>query len=164
MFLMIAGMAMCAGIALAYSELPLDLIERHRLEPRVHDRGGEREVRFLYRDSHRYLPVWHEGQLQIVRWGCRRGDSKVLPCTGWTWQATVEEGRWSTWEAEPIEIPATMGLENGIWFRIRQGIRGLLVTDERRIMRAYMICEPASHYYQVMTRSKRMPVLIEERI
>jgi hypothetical protein len=29
---------------------------------------------------------------------------------------------------------------------------------------AYMLCEPASHYYQVMTRSPRMPVLIDERI
>jgi hypothetical protein len=27
-----------------------------------------------------------------------------------------------------------------------------------------LICEPASHYYHVMTRSNRMPVLIEERI
>ena len=40
----------------------------------------------------------------------------------------------------------------------------MLVPDERGIAVAYMICEPASHYYQVMTRSSRMPVLIEEKI
>jgi hypothetical protein len=28
----------------------------------------------------------------------------------------------------------------------------------------YMICEPASHYYRVMTGSERMPVFIEQRI
>jgi len=28
----------------------------------------------------------------------------------------------------------------------------------------YLICEPASHYYQVMTRSASMPVLIDQRI
>ena len=57
-----------------------------------------------------------------------------------------------------------MGLENGIWFRIRQVMRGLLVTDEHGHEVAYMICEPATHYYHIMTRSKRMPLLIDERI
>jgi hypothetical protein len=51
-----------------------------------------------------------------------------------------------------------------VWFRVRQGIRGLLVPDEHGIAVAYMICERASHYYQIMTRSNRMPVLIDERI
>src|SRR5689334_19479191 len=54
--------------------------------------------------------------------------------------------------------------DKGIGFRIRQGIRGLLLSDEHCEDVAYMICEPASHYYKVMTRSKRMPVLIGERI
>jgi len=55
-------------------------------------------------------------------------------------------------------------LERGIWYPLRQGIRGLLVPDERRLAVVYMICEPASHYYQMMTRSNRMPVFIEEKI
>lgn len=29
---------------------------------------------------------------------------------------------------------------------------------------AYMIVEPASYYYKIMTRAERMPVLIGERI
>ena len=41
------------------------------------------------------LPVRHEGQLRIVRWGCRRGESRVLPVGGWTRLATVESGYWS---------------------------------------------------------------------
>jgi hypothetical protein len=155
---------MSTGIALAYSELPLELMERYDLERRVHDRGGEREVRFLWRHQEKVLPVWHEGQLQIVRWGCRRGDSKFLPCTGWTWQATIEDGRWAAWEAVPVDIPATTALENGIWYRVRQGIRGVLVHDEQEEPVVFMVCEPASHYYEVMTRSRRMPVLIGERI
>jgi hypothetical protein len=57
-----------------------------------------------------------------------------------------------------------MGLENGVWFRIREGIRGVLVRDENEVDVVYMVCEPATHYYEVMTRSKRMPVLIGERI
>jgi hypothetical protein len=60
--------------------------------------------------------------------------------------------------------PATIGPERGVWFRVRQGIRGLLVPDERGNAVVSMIVEPASHYFQVMTRSNRMPMLIAERI
>lgn len=155
---------MCVGIALAWSELPLELIEREGLERRAHERGGEREVRFLYRDRERRLPVWHEGQLRIVPWGNRRGESRRLPCTGWTWKETVEGGSWSESGAVEVAIPATLGLENGVWYRIRQGVRGLLVADEVGRTVVYMVCEPASHYYHVMTRSRWMPVLIDERI
>jgi hypothetical protein len=77
---------------------------------------------------------------------------------------SVDEGLWRNAGAIPVDIPATLGMERGVWYRIRQGIRGVLVPDERGIAVAYMICEPSSHYYQVMTRSDRMPVLIEERI
>src|SRR5262249_14765177 len=155
---------MPTGIALAYSELPLELIERHGLANRVYDRGGEQEVRFLWRQQERLLPVWHEGQLHIVRWGCRRNESKVLPCTVWTRQASIEEGPRAAREAEPVDIPATLGYEGGVWYKIRQGIRGVLVHDEQGEPVAYLICEPASHYYEVMTRSRRMPVLLGERI
>ena len=155
---------MCAGIALALSELPPELLERHNLGERQFKRGGEPEVRFLYRHPRPCLPVWRQGQLEILRWGARRGDSKELPCTGWTWQSTVEAGEWAKWEAEPVDVPATLALENGIWYRVRQGVRGLVVADEAGDEHVYLICEPASHYYQVMTRNTSMPVLINQRI
>jgi hypothetical protein len=155
---------MCVGIALAWSELPTEVIERHGLVRRAHERGGEREVRFLYRDRRPRLPIWRDGQLQVVRWGNGRGQSRFLPRTGWTWLSTVEAGYWRHLDPIPVDIPATLGLDRGVWFRIRQGIRGLLDPDERGLAVCYMICEPASHYSQVMTRSNRMPVLIDERI
>jgi hypothetical protein len=155
---------MCTGIAVARSELPRELMARHGLERRVHERGGESEVRFLIRDRVPRLPVWRDGRLVIVRWGNTRGQSRFLPRTGWTWLSTVQEGSWRNTGAIPVDIPATLGLERGVWYRIRQGIRGLLVPDERGNAVAYMICEPASHYYGVMTRSPHMPVLIEETI
>jgi hypothetical protein len=156
---------MFAGVALALSELPVELIERHRLHARTHDRGGEPEVRFLLRDRSRSLPVWLDGQLQIVRWGNRRGQSKGLPCTAWTWLATLEAGGWSEREPVAVVIPATMGLDNGVWFHVREGIRGVVVRDEQGQSVVYALCEPASHYYQVMTRgSVWMPVLVNERI
>ncbi len=51
-----------------------------------------------------------------------------------------------------------------MWYRVRQGISGLLVPDERGIAVAYVVCEPSTHYYHVMTRSERMPILIDEKI
>ena len=80
------------GLALAYCELPLSLIVRHGLDQRVVSRGGEREVRFLWSEWPRVLPVWHRGHLVLASWGCRRGESRLLPCTGWTWLSTVEAG------------------------------------------------------------------------
>src|SRR5258708_12523028 len=113
---------MCTGIALPWSELPTELIERHWLERRAHDRGGERELRFLFRDRVPRLPVWRDGRPQIVRWGNGRGQSRFLPRTGWTWLATVNEGGWRGVDSVPVAIPANPALEPGAWFPIPHGI------------------------------------------
>jgi hypothetical protein len=39
---------MCTAIALAVSELPDALIEGAKLGTQIHDRGGEKEVRFYW--------------------------------------------------------------------------------------------------------------------
>jgi hypothetical protein len=156
---------MCLGIALAGSELPTELIGRHGLSRRLHSRGGDAEFRFLFRDRVPRLPVWRDGRLQVVRWGNGRGQSRSLPRTGWTWLETIHGGGWRNLPAVPVDIPATYGLERrGVWYLIREGIRGVLVPDERGSAVAYMICEPSSHYYRVMTGSDRMPVFIDQRI
>src|SRR5262249_30718059 len=110
------------------------------------------------------IPIWRDGRLQIVRWGNGRGQSRFLPRTGWTWQDSVKDGWWRNCDAIRVDIPATLGCDKGIWYVVRQGMRGILVPDEKGWAVCYMICEPASHYYQIMTRSDRMPVLIGERI
>ena len=147
---------MCRGVSLSWREIPESLIEQYDLRSRaiVRAEGGEREIRFLYRDLAPVLPVWIGNQLTIRPWGNRDRRSK-LPRTGWVTKESLE-----LWQGcEPVEIPATFGFDRGIWFQIRQGIRGLLAGG-----RVYMLTEPASHYYRIMTRSRRMPVLIEERI
>jgi hypothetical protein len=153
---------MFAGVSLAVSELPEELVERHGLHRRVYDRGGEREVQFLLGDVEPVLPAWLDGRLSVLRWG-NRGQSRALPRTAWTWLATLEEGGWAH-EVVPVVIPATLGLDRGVWYRIRQGVRGVVVQDERGSLVVYPVVEPASHYYAVMTRSVWMPVLVGERI
>jgi hypothetical protein len=155
----------CLGIAVAGSELPTELIGRIGLKRRLHLRGKQEEYRFLFRDRRACLPIWRDGQLQLVRWGNGRGQSRLLPRTGWTWEASIREGRWQGSGGVPVEIPANYGLERrGAWFLIETGIRGLLVPDENGWAVVYVICEPASHYYRVMTGSDRMPVLINQQI
>ena len=65
---------------------------------------------------------------------------------------------------ESVDIPATYGLANGVWFRVRQGMRGLLVRTRAGEPVVYVVCEPSTRYYRVMTRAEWMPVLIGEVI
>jgi hypothetical protein len=79
--------------------------------------------------------------------------------------AIIEKGGWRGVDAVPVDIPTSYALDGrGVWYLVEPGIRGLLVPDERRIAVAYVICEPASHYYHTMTGSRRMPVVIGRRI
>jgi hypothetical protein len=145
--------------------MPTELAGRKELSRRLYSRGNKPEYRFLYRHLNPRLPIWRDGQFQIVRWGNSRRQSRTLPRTGWTWQATLNDGGWLRTEAVHVDIPASYGLERrGVWFLIEVGIRGILVPDEHGIAVCYMICEPASHYYRIMTGATRMPVLIDQRI
>lgn len=153
---------MCTAVALPASELPDELVET--LAARVHTRGAEKEVRFDWRFVPAMLPVWWEGRLQILRWGNRDRHERKLPPTGWTWRATVEDGKWVGVEPEPVEVPANYALMNGVWYRVKQGLKGLLVRTPSGEPVVYLICEPSTRYYQVMTRAEWMPVLIGEVI
>jgi hypothetical protein len=155
---------MFAGVALAISQIPVHLIEQHGLKRREHHRGGEDEIQFLLGDRERLLPVWYEGTLQIVRWGTPRHARSALPTTAWTWRSTVEEGGWNALEPRLVSIPASMGVDRGVWFRIREGIRGLVVRDEQGHPVVYVLVEPSTHYYKIMTRSDWMPCLLGEAI
>jgi hypothetical protein len=155
---------MCTAIALVYSELPLALIEECGLGDRVHDRGGEKEVRFYWQATPSLLPVWWDGRLRVVRWGNRDRAERKLPLTGWTWQETIADGKWSALEPEPVVIPATYGLMNGVWYKVKQGMRGLLVRDRGGEPVVFVVCQPSTRYYQVMTRCEWMPLLIDEVI
>ncbi len=154
---------MCVAVALPLSEFPRPVVEAHGLDARTHDRG-EPEVRFHWRAQPPRLPVWWEGRLQVVRWGCRVRSAGHLPPTGWTWRASAEAGRWSHLEPEAVVIPAAFGMMGGVWFKVKEGMRGLLVRDRDGTPTAYVTCEPATRYYAVMTRCSCAPVLVGDVI
>lgn len=160
---------MLRGVSLAQHLLPIKFVEQEGLVSRLADRGGEKEYQFLWLAKECALPIWtgdvhRGGQLRIVRWGCGRGESRWLPCIPTTQLSTVEDGTWKPFNPRQVDIPASLVLDSGVWVALREGIRGLMVTDERGMDRVYVIVEPSSYYYRVMTRANWMPVLIGERI
>jgi hypothetical protein len=156
---------MCAGISLSWRDFPECLIEEYRLRDRIVVRaeGADWEIRFLYRDPGPLLPVWHGRQLKVYTWGSLNTRSK-LPRTGWTKLESLKTGLWEHLRPESVEIPATLGLDHGIWYQVQGAIQGLLLPDERGNPHVYMVTEPASHYYNVITRSEWMPVFMGWRI
>jgi hypothetical protein len=157
---------MCTGISLASCELPEQLVTQHKLSDRIVRRsvGADLEIHFLYRHRQPLIPAWFENQLQIFPWGNRDNANSRLPRTGWCQLESLEAGHWNWLTPESVEIPATFGREKGIWYQVREGMRGILVRDEQNHPHIYMLTTPASHYYEVMTRNKRMPVLVGEEI
>jgi hypothetical protein len=155
---------MCFGIALPIEALPEELVEQHSHRVAVREPEASRELRFTYRDPKAELPVWHDNRLEILAWGNRDDRESRLPRTGWCRQESLEAGRWSWLQPEMVEIPAALGLEKGVWFLIVEGIRGVLVHDERAQPHVYMLTQPASHYYEIMTRHDRMPVLLGQQM
>ena len=140
---------MLEGIALAFYELPLGFIEGHNLPARAHGRGGERELRFVWSDFPRVLPVWlPEGRLVLAAWGNRRDESRTLPVTRWASLRSWELGRWARYNPTLVTIPATLVADGRpelpVWVSVRQGLRALLARDEVGRPRVFPLCEPSS--------------------
>jgi hypothetical protein len=146
-----------SGVALPVDSIPLDVLQLHQLGRRIHDRQGVLDVQFLSRDHECVLPVVLNGALAVLRWGNRRRECRALPPTLWTSTATIAAGRWGHTDPEDCLIPAALGLDGGIWFPTGAGIRGLVVTDEQGRRRVYVVVEPASRYFAVMTKSRWQP-------
>lgn len=157
---------MCTIVAIPVSAIPKVIFTDYQLERRVHDRGGDQpEVWFAHRDPQPLLPVIDGGAFKLLPWGSNN-DSSRLPRTGWTWRSSIDGGAWNDigCPTEMTIIPVTYGHEKGIWFKITEGIHGLIARPTHESPTVYMICEPPTRYFKVMTRSQRMPWLIDEVI
>lgn len=160
-----ANNPVCLAVAIITDEVPTELAGNSDLARRLYRRGERPEYRFYANDHRPRLLIRRDGQLKVVRWGNGHGQSGGLPETLWAWQESVRDGSWRESGAVGIEIPATFALDGrGVWYPVFVGIRGILVPDEHGMAVAYMLCEPASHYYAIQTGSRRMPVLIGQRI
>jgi hypothetical protein len=87
-----------------------------------------------------------------------------LPPTAWARLTTLGGDCWKDREPVEVVVPASLGLDRGVWYLVREGVRAIVVQDERGQPVAYVLVEPSTHYYKVMTRSDWMPALVGERI
>ena len=51
-----------------------------------------------------------------------------------------------------------------MWFKVTQGMRGLLVHDRQGVPVVFMLTQPATRYFEIMCRAAWMPVLVDEVI
>ena len=73
-----ASRVMCTGIALAWNNVPTEMKRGLKLRRRVYQRDGKRELWFFYDDKEPKIPVRRDGELEIVRWGNGRKQSRHL--------------------------------------------------------------------------------------
>lgn len=153
------------GISLSWRLLPQAVIDEYRLHDRIITRGkgSDPEIRFVYRCRQPVLPVWYGGELRIFKWG-HPGRGSPLPRSAVIGHESLHDGELRELEPETIDIPATFGWDRGIWFRVTQGVQGVLVRDQDGTPVIYVVTRQATHYYQVMTRNEREPLLIGETI
>jgi len=53
---------------------------------------------------------------------------------------------------------------HGVWFKITQGMRGLLVHDRGGEPVVFLLSRPATRYYEIMCRADWMPELVDDVI
>jgi hypothetical protein len=160
---------MCRAISILKNRIRQELFEQYELSKLLHRRNdtSDEELWFDFADRSMktvLLPVIHDGQLVIYEWGNRGSTIPKLPSTGWCQSESLEAGKWRWLNPERVVIPADFGLEKGVWFPIREGIEGIVVYDQANQPHVYMPTEPATHYYQVMTKHDRSPALVDETI
>ncbi len=149
------------GIALQTDDVP---VAWHAMSTqRLFARERTRELRFSFYERCPELPVISDGEFRFLAWG-NKADAVRVPKGGWCEREELEAGRWEWLKPREIVIPCNFGRQSGRWFLIDSGVRGVLVKDEHGSPHVYLLTEPASHYYEIMCRSKRMPVLIDQRI
>jgi hypothetical protein len=102
------------------------------------------------------LPVLHNGRIVLARWGCRRQESRVLPCTGWTTLRGAASRFWCEVGGRMVMVPAYLGYEKSVWVPLRSQVRAVLPYDSRGQPHAFIVCEPASTQHRAMTRPERM--------
>jgi hypothetical protein len=146
--------------------MPTEWAGQPDLVRRLYQRGERPEYRFFYADHVPILPLLDGGEITFARWGNRRGLSPTLPRARWTKRTEVESGFWRDSGARKVEVAASYALAGrGVWYQVVRGIEAILVTDgDNGDDVVYLVSEPASHYYQIMTGDEWMPCLIEQFI
>jgi hypothetical protein len=144
---------MLTAVAIRRDVIDPDLFHCDPLGQLVRDSPDEADLLFHFDEPCALLPVLHGGRIVLARWGCRRNESRVLPCTGWTTTATAAAMRYWRWVGGvAVLVPAYLGFEGGEWVKLRRPVRAVLAYDERGQPHAFIDCKPVEANCAVLTR------------
>jgi hypothetical protein len=157
---------MCDAVSLSMRDLPTKYHEHPAIVARRVGRGGEEEVQFYYdrKPFPPLLPILLDAEFRIVRWGNRRRRSKVLPHAGRVELHELDSGCWQHANVQEVIIIGSAALHRGVWFPLLEGIRGIYLRDEHGTPTVFMLMGKPSDYYQIMTKSKTMPLIVGDII
>src|SRR5271165_5463761 len=75
---------MLTAVAVRRDVIDPDLFDFDPLGQFLPDYPSGTDHQFWFADPYALLPVLHRGRIILTRWGCHRGECRILPCTGWT--------------------------------------------------------------------------------
>jgi hypothetical protein len=144
---------MLTAVAIRRDVIDPDLFHCDPLGLLVRDSPDEADLLFHYGEPRALLPVLHRGRIVLARWGCRRNESRVLPCTGWTTTGTSAAMRyWCSVGGVAVVVPAYLGFERGAWVKLRGPVRAVLAYDQRGQPHAFIVCKPVETNCDIVTR------------
>jgi hypothetical protein len=145
---------MLTAVAIRRDVIDPDLFHCDPLGQLVRDSPNEADLLFHYSEPCALLPVLHRDRIVLARWGCRRNESRVLPCTGWTTTGTAAaKCYWRSVGGVAVIVPADLGFEGGEWVKLRRPVRAVLAYDERGQPHAFIARESADVNCDVVKRS-----------
>jgi hypothetical protein len=157
---------MLTAVAVRRDVIDPDLFHCDLLGQFFPDTPGEADLVFRYSDPCALLPVLHRGRIVLARWGCRRNESRDLPCTGWTTSQGTASRFWREVGGRTVTVPAYLGYEDGEWVPLRSHVQAVLAYDSRGQAHAYIVCEPslppASRFLSGHAISRRLPSTSDE--
>lgn len=138
---------MCIAIEFNKYEINSDEVKKLRVD------GEFAHVSIM--DSRPMLAIKGFGGNRLVAWG----NSKLFHCK----KESLVAGKWAGMKPELVEIIANRAQTHGIWFQVKEGIRGVLIKTPFG-EECFILTEPATHYFKTMTGADRMPVLVGQLI
>ncbi|MBD3330053.1 hypothetical protein GF354_00820 [Candidatus Peregrinibacteria bacterium] len=144
---------MCTSIRFSRYEFRDSELDSYGLSP-----SGD-QVRVSIYAAKPVLPIFYRGKNIFVEWGNKR-DMR-LPRTGFCRMDSLKAGKWRWFEPEKVKVVASFAMVNGVWFQVREGISAILVSGFGK-KKCFILTEPSTRYFKIMTGSLRMPVMINQ--
>ncbi len=118
------------------------------------------EVLIRVNDKNAYLSVYYDGKIELVEWGIQfpKNNKKIFFCK----KESLISGKWAFVFKKNVQVNASFALSRGVWFQVRQGLSAVMMKNINGEKCVCIITEPSTHYFEIMTGSKRMPVLINQ--